>query len=81
MSRRPGAKDWGWSSIGQVLGGWMINMSGDTMCGLQRAQGDEEREFLDLASNPRSMVSFGLASKLVVSCFPVWFSKPVATVW
>jgi hypothetical protein len=23
-SRRPGAKDWEWSSIGQVLGGWMI---------------------------------------------------------
>jgi hypothetical protein len=28
-SRRPGAKDWGWSSIGQVLGGQMIERSGD----------------------------------------------------
>jgi hypothetical protein len=33
------------------------------MCGLHRAQGDEERRFLGLASKPMSMVSHGLASK------------------
>jgi hypothetical protein len=55
-SRRPGAEDWGLSSTGRVLGGWTIEMSGDVMCSLHRAQGDEEREFLGLASKPRSMV-------------------------
>jgi hypothetical protein len=32
---------------GRVLGGQMIKMSGDTVCGLHRARGDEERGFLD----------------------------------
>jgi hypothetical protein len=39
------------------------------VCGLYRAQGDEEREFLSLASKPRSTVSsgrFGLKTILVV---------------
>jgi hypothetical protein len=45
-SRRPGAKDRGWSSIRRVLGGRMIGRSGDTICGLYRAQGDEECVFL-----------------------------------
>jgi hypothetical protein len=31
---------------GQVLGGRMIERSGDTVYGLYRAQGDEERRFL-----------------------------------
>jgi hypothetical protein len=31
---------------GRVLGGRMIRRSGDTMCGLHRARGDEERGFL-----------------------------------
>jgi hypothetical protein len=31
---------------GQVLGGWAIERSGGTVCGLHRAQGDEERRFL-----------------------------------
>jgi hypothetical protein len=30
----------------QVLGGWTIERSHDAMCGLHRARGDEEREFL-----------------------------------
>jgi hypothetical protein len=68
-SRRPGAEDWGWSSIGQVLGGQTIGMSGDAVCGLYRAQGDEGREFLGLTSKPRS------------TGFPVWASKPAALVW
>jgi hypothetical protein len=33
------------------------------VCGLHRAQGDEEYIFLGLASKPRSTVSPGLASK------------------
>jgi hypothetical protein len=45
-SRRPGAEDRGWSSTGRVLGGRMIEWSGDAVCSLYRAQGDEEREFL-----------------------------------
>jgi hypothetical protein len=31
---------------GWVLGGWVIKRSGGAMCGLHRAQGDEERRFL-----------------------------------
>jgi hypothetical protein len=42
-SRRPGAEDKGWSSTGRVLDGRTIERSGDAMCGLRRAQGDEER--------------------------------------
>jgi hypothetical protein len=45
-SRRLSAKDRRWSSTGQVLGGWTIWRSGDVVCGLHRAQGDEESEFL-----------------------------------
>jgi hypothetical protein len=56
-SRRPGAEDWGWSSTYWVLGGRTIGRSGDAVCGLHHAQGDEERGFLDLASKPRSTVS------------------------
>jgi hypothetical protein len=45
-SRRPGAKDQGWSSIGRVLSGRTIGKSGDVVCDLYRAQGNEERRFL-----------------------------------
>jgi hypothetical protein len=31
---------------GRVLGGWAIERSGDAVCGLHRARGDEERGFL-----------------------------------
>jgi hypothetical protein len=68
-SRRPGAKDQGWSSTGRVLSGRMIGRLGDAVCGLHRAKGDEEHGFLGLASKPRS------------TGFPVWVSKPVASVW
>jgi hypothetical protein len=37
-SRRLGAEDRGWSSTGQVLGGWTIEKSGDAVCSLHRAQ-------------------------------------------
>jgi hypothetical protein len=45
-SRRPGVNDWGWSGIGRVLDGQTIGRSGDAVCDLHRARGDEEREFL-----------------------------------
>jgi hypothetical protein len=31
---------------GRILSGRAIERSGDTVCGLHRARGDEEREFL-----------------------------------
>jgi hypothetical protein len=45
-SRTPVVEDQGRSSTGQVLGAWVIGMSGDAMCGLHRARGDEESGFL-----------------------------------
>jgi hypothetical protein len=44
-SRRPGAEDREWSSIGRVLGCWAIR-SGDALCDLHRARGDEEHMLL-----------------------------------
>jgi hypothetical protein len=32
--------------IGRVLGRWAIERSGDAVCGLHRARGDEKRRFL-----------------------------------
>jgi hypothetical protein len=46
MSRRPGVEDRGWSNTGRVLDGRTIGRSGDVMCGIYRAQGNEERIFL-----------------------------------
>jgi hypothetical protein len=43
---RPSADDYGWSDIGRVLGGRTIGRSGDAVCGLHHAQGDNERGFL-----------------------------------
>jgi hypothetical protein len=80
MSRRLSVEDWGRLSTGQVLGGRTIKRSGDAMCGLQRAQGDEELGFLGLASKPRSTVSPGLASKPVATVSPYLASKPVVTI-
>jgi hypothetical protein len=62
-SRRLGAEDRGWSSTGQVLGGWTIERLGDDVCGLHHAQGYKERGFLGLASKPMSTVSPDLTSK------------------
>jgi hypothetical protein len=80
-SRRPGADDRGQSSTGRVLGGRTIERSSDAACGLHHAQGDEEHEFLGLASKPRSTVSHGLVAKPVATSFLVWTSKTVAMVW
>jgi hypothetical protein len=56
-SKRPDVEDWEWSSAGCVLGGRTIERSGDTVCGLYRAQGSDECGFLGMASKPRSTVS------------------------
>jgi hypothetical protein len=45
-SRRPDVEDRGWSSTGRVLGGRAIERSGDAVCGLHCARGDEQRRFL-----------------------------------
>jgi hypothetical protein len=42
--------------IGRVLGGETVEKSGDVVCGLHHARGDEEHECPGGASNPRSMV-------------------------
>jgi hypothetical protein len=76
----------------QVLDGRTIERSGGAVCGLHRACGDEERDFLCLALKPRSTVCewfglkttqtvfFGLVLKLVVMVFSGLASKPVSTV-
>jgi hypothetical protein len=45
-SKKSGAKDQGWSDIGRVLGGRMIERSSDVVCGLRRAREDKEHGFL-----------------------------------
>jgi hypothetical protein len=45
-SRRPGTEDRGWSDTGRVNGSRTIRRSGDAVCGLHRARGDEVRGFL-----------------------------------
>jgi hypothetical protein len=55
-SMRPHVEDRGWSSTGRILGGRMVERSGDAVCGLYHAQEDKEHEFLGLASKPRSVV-------------------------
>jgi hypothetical protein len=79
-SRRPGTKGRGWSSISQILGGRTIERSGDTVCGLHPARGDEECGFVGLGSKPMSTVSSGLSSKLVATVFSILVSKPAATI-
>jgi hypothetical protein len=46
----------------RILGGRTIRRSGDAMCGMHHARGDEKSEFLGWASKPRSTVCqwFGL---------------------
>jgi hypothetical protein len=80
-SMRLGAKDQGWSSTGQVFGGWMIERLGDAVCGLYCTQVDEERGFLGLTSKPRSTVYQWFGLKATGTGFSVWASKPVGTVW
>jgi hypothetical protein len=41
-SRRLGAEDQRWSNTGQILDGRTIVRSGDAVCDLHRAHGDED---------------------------------------
>jgi hypothetical protein len=79
-SMRPGAEDRGWSSIGQVLSDRTIRRLGDDVCGLYCAQGNEECEFLCLATKPRFTICQRFGLKITRSDFPVSVSKPLATV-
>jgi hypothetical protein len=66
---------------GRVLGGRVIRRSGDAVCGLHRACGDDTCGFLGCASKPKSTVCqwFGLKTTCIV--FSGLDSKPVATVF
>jgi hypothetical protein len=79
-SRRPSAEDQRWSSTGQVLGGRIIERSGDTVCDLHRAQRDEECMFFGLTSKSKLTVSPGLTLKPMASDFSVWTSKSTVLV-
>jgi hypothetical protein len=81
-SRKPGAHDQGWSSIGRVLGGWTIGRSGDAVCSLRCAQGDEECGFPGLGlrtgsfnlviwalKSPRRFLGLGLKTKRATVCW------------
>jgi hypothetical protein len=74
-SRRPGAKDRGWSHRSDTR--W----SGDAVCGLHRTCGDDTCGFLGCASKPKSTVCqwFGLKTTRIV--FSGLDLKPVATVF
>jgi hypothetical protein len=56
-SRRPGPEDRKWLSTGRVLDDQTIEISADVMCGLHRARGDEERNFLVEPQNQCRQVS------------------------
>jgi hypothetical protein len=45
-SRTLSAEDRGWSSTGRVVGYRTVERSSAVVCGLHRARGDKEREFL-----------------------------------
>jgi hypothetical protein len=68
-SRRLSTDDRRWSSTGRVLDGRMIEKSDDVVCGLYRAQENEEHRFLGWAPKPK------------LTGFLVWASKPAAAVW
>jgi hypothetical protein len=74
-SRRLGAEDWRWSSTGRVLGGRMIERSGDAVCGLHRARGDDECRFLGLASKPRWTVCQWFCLKTTGMGLVIWATK------
>jgi hypothetical protein len=71
-SRRLGAEDREWSNTGRVFGDQTIEMSGNAVCDLYHAQGDEEHEFLGLALKLKSTVSPSLTSKSLATVFLVW---------
>jgi hypothetical protein len=58
----------------------MIERPGDDVCGLHHAQVDKEHVFLGLVSKPRSTCCQWFGIKTTGTSFPVWASKPAATV-
>jgi hypothetical protein len=71
-SRRPSVKNQRWSSTSWVLGDRMIDRSDDVVCGPHRVWGDDEHEFLCLASKPRSTFCQWFGKKTTRMSFLVW---------
>jgi hypothetical protein len=71
----------GYGRIGRVLGSRAIERSGDIVCNLHHARGDEEHEFLGGASKPRSTVCQWFGLKTTVTVFSGLASNLVATVF
>jgi hypothetical protein len=72
--RRLSAEDLGWSGTSQVLGGQMIERSGDTVWDLHRTHGgDEKHGFSDLASKPVAMVCQRFSLKTTATV--IWFGS------
>jgi hypothetical protein len=63
-----------------VLGSRVIERSGGAVCGLHRARGDEEREFLGSASKPMVTVCEWFGLKTTRTVFACLATKPVVTV-
>jgi hypothetical protein len=62
---------------GRVLDGWTIGRSGDTVCGLHRARGDEERIFSVEPQNQGRRFVNGLVSKPIEQFASGLPSKPL----
>jgi hypothetical protein len=54
-------------ATGRVLGGRTIERSGDAICGMHHARGDDEHRCLGLASKPRSMVCQWFVLKIIAT--------------
>jgi hypothetical protein len=65
---------------GQILGGWVIERSGGTVCGLHCARGNEERGVLGCALKPRSTVCEWFGLKTTRTVFAGLATKPAVTV-
>jgi hypothetical protein len=65
----------------QVLGGRTIERMGDSVCGLYRAQRDEECRFLGPASKSRLTVCQWVDLKIIGMVFSGLASKPLVTVF
>jgi hypothetical protein len=66
---------------GRVLDGQAVQRSGDVVCGLHRARGDEERRFVGWASKSRSTVYEWFGLKTTRTVFAGLASKPTAIVF
>jgi hypothetical protein len=66
---------------GRVLSGRVIERSGDALCSLHRARGNEKHMFFGSASKPRSTVCGWFCLKTTRTVFSGLVSKPVARVF